>query len=1050
MDSMDLDDDPYDDDFELTDEVLNALQNVENQYTLQTASQALSQSQPQPPPPRPATSNAKTSSKPGSSWRQPKPIPRRPAVDLDDMPDITLDATNNWYAVEGSTPRPSTSLSNPRAQATKAGGSFQTNRPNPIASGASSSRETRLNPQSRPSPQSTRSNSHSRSGTATPPPNASRGPHPLAQTSIATRNTPPPQPTSTRTPSNGPQQPPPQELQNLREENSQKAQEIAALQALVKQMQAQKESTEKEVQAARDLQLIREGEISTLRRNMEKQAAAHADTLAKLRMEKLDVEKKRAALEMEMKAEMDRLKTKFSFKQQEYESSMLRFNGPPSTARRGKRVMGSQMVSTPGPSRQNSMFINNRGDLRALAPASQALPDTPLMPQRRHDHVPEDDAAPVLFPGFNDSFARRPPRSAAKPVQKETSVQSLPETIPGTPPPFDNAPIPLRATTEPLEEAEEEEKSSEEDGTIPDEDLDIEPPVFQWSHELFRLMFTCTAPAPAPIEPRLVVQTLLSTSFIGPSPAGDAIANTNTTTQWRRYQTASAELLTLFSRAGEREEDLDAALDPAENADYKALVHGISSALLTMLDALVLGGQGESEALYAVLYLVHSLIILQPTFCDRFLTLTEPRGLTLALGSILTSYRPQTGTLSGPSDIQYYKITTVDRIGLAALTLAETLAWNASDDSGASLAQLIDETESLASLLEASQPFWLITRTVQLLTICAMRPNLVTPLLTPVSEASEDMMPNHSPAITRMCAFLSDPGTLKSQTPLKRKEEVSQVTDRSYEPTFGETWDFIASIMTFFVSLGQAHEKGPYLLENFPTFAASVLACVASMCNLVFEEHPFPFSSPNKASFSFSACSASEVDRVITTLIAAIQLLHRWLYVPATVPGEELPRHADLSYLLRTIGEHVGTAQPEAFHALDHTFIVSMARLGYADFPDWLGQERIKALDDIAELARELLELFVGGPDADLIVEAYISPSQEEPDPAPVASKSMATVERELQAARREGGAQATADAGTRDGGYGRAGVGEDDEGSDTEPPSEDGERHEAMDEDVG
>ena len=90
-----------------------------------------------------------------------------------------------------------------------------------------------------------------------------------------------------------------------------------------------------------------------------------------------------------------------------------------------------------------------------------------------------------------------------------------------------------------------------------------------------------------------------------------------------------------------------------------------------------------------------------------------------------------------------------------------------------------------------------------------------------------------------------------------------------------------------------------------------------------------------------------------------------------------------------------------AFSGLDHIYIVTMTRIGYADMPPWLGINRLRVIDDVAgkmcpckmvrlilidlvlfrlELARELLELFVEGPEGDLVVESYVSLSQLRPD----------------------------------------------------------------------
>lgn len=57
---------------------------------------------------------------------------------------------------------------------------------------------------------------------------------------------------------------------------------------------------------------------------------------------------------------------------------------------------------------------------------------------------------------------------------------------------------------------------------------------------------------------------------------------------WTAYQSACAELLSLFSHVGEAQ-DIDTVLDPAENQSYQRLVRGIGSSLLIMLNALLEG-----------------------------------------------------------------------------------------------------------------------------------------------------------------------------------------------------------------------------------------------------------------------------------------------------------------------------------------------------------------------------------------------------------------------------------------------------------------------------
>lgn len=80
-------------------------------------------------------------------------------------------------------------------------------------------------------------------------------------------------------------------------------------------------------------------------------------------------------------------------------------------------------------------------------------------------------------------------------------------------------------------------------------------------------------------------------------------------------------------------------------------------------------------------------------------------------------------------------------------------------------------------------------------------------------------------------------------------------------------------------------------------------------------------------------------------LVPGLQILHHLFYGPALQSGAEIPQYADLPHILM----HSGTASGvPASNALDHTYIVTMARLGYADVPEWLGRERIRIVDDIA------------------------------------------------------------------------------------------------------
>lgn len=91
-----MSDNDYDDieEFELTEDILKALQDTEDRYTLTSGSQA-------PAPPTQPTLPASVSS--AATRRPPTVLARRAHIDLDDTPDISL-AVDGTYAIQPPTP----------------------------------------------------------------------------------------------------------------------------------------------------------------------------------------------------------------------------------------------------------------------------------------------------------------------------------------------------------------------------------------------------------------------------------------------------------------------------------------------------------------------------------------------------------------------------------------------------------------------------------------------------------------------------------------------------------------------------------------------------------------------------------------------------------------------------------------------------------------------------------------------------------------------------------------------------------------------------------
>jgi len=68
------------------------------------------------------------------------------------------------------------------------------------------------------------------------------------------------------------------------------------------------------------------------------------------------------------------------------------------------------------------------------------------------------------------------------------------------------------------------------------------------------------------------------------------------------------------------------------------------------------------------------------------------------------------------------------------------------------------------------------------------------------------------------------------------------------------------------------------------------------------------------------------------------------------------------------------------FNGLIHMFIVTFGRLSYADAPEWLSLELRSEVEDMTEMARDLLDLVVEGPELDSIYAAYQEEDSETDD----------------------------------------------------------------------
>ncbi|KAJ3506603.1 hypothetical protein NLJ89_g6781 [Agrocybe chaxingu] len=173
-----------------------------------------------------------------------------------------------------------------------------------------------------------------------------------------------------------------------------------------------------------DMKMVKEGEVSILRKTIEKNAQVHAAQVSQLRSEKEKADAKQVQLQNQMKEEMDRLRTQFLFKQQELEAS-IRVKPPASV--KAKKIGRADFPSTPLAIPSSMRSWNNAPEAstyrRLVAESPSRVPGPPPLfkasPSKQVPQSPEKRRKNATLPGFQNAFdtstpIRSPSRRAGK------------------------------------------------------------------------------------------------------------------------------------------------------------------------------------------------------------------------------------------------------------------------------------------------------------------------------------------------------------------------------------------------------------------------------------------------------------------------------------------------------------------------------------------------------------------------------------------------------------------------------------------------------------
>ncbi|KAL6308039.1 hypothetical protein BKA93DRAFT_765040 [Sparassis latifolia] len=684
--------------------------------------------------------------------------------------------------------------------------------------------------------------------------------------------------------------------------------ELEVLRAQLKELTEERGKKKQEYEGERDARLAKEGEVTILRKGLEKKNQEYSAEIARLRAAKEQAEATQAQAQKNMREEVERLKGQLQLKRNE-EATLRR---PPSSGR-SQRIRDQP---PPTPVRMPSQMREWNSDAgraprtpsRTRQITSNGSPESSRSRKYTSDH-PKKSA---LFPGFVNAFDYSPPRASqnvqAKGKQREESKVrrdlSDSDPYPSQRQQYSSPPSSPIQFLRPMEDfnplgpddqgtGADVEMTDEVKDQIPVEEYDVvEPP--DRRAELQRIIFSHKLSSSEP----------LTFHFLLGSPLPDSAS----AEQSRSYAALCDRLL----------ENLGITVPKMDGGDY--LNEVLSDILVQM--ARTLTDVRAIPALTALFSLLREVVLWQRMFARLFLSTTDddapPTIIALLCDVIRTCLNPPNEPMS----------EELSPLALRTLRLLEMLAWSAPDDLAIRLSFILKSPNVLSILLAPSQPTWLLHRSARLLAFLASHPSLFRYLLlypeTNAGEALGEKGFRHIPYIEQLSFYLTDITRQGPEADLLRE-----------------------SILTFVAGLVVAHPEAQGILAETETLIPSIILFLYNLTTPIYEEDEGLMNAPDLVT---ALCEKTN---------RTVSLLH------TLVLGGNSTR-VGLRHKLTSI-------KYRQFHGIMHMFNVALGRLSYADVPQWFEPSQHHALEEVMDLARQLLELNSDGPELELIWAAFQS-----------------------------------------------------------------------------
>ncbi|KAI9511042.1 hypothetical protein F5148DRAFT_436759 [Russula earlei] len=361
------------------------------------------------------------------------------------------------------------------------------------------------------------------------------------------------------------------------------------------------------------------------------------------------------------------------------------------------------------------------------------------------------------------------------------------------------------------------------------------------------------------------------------------------------------------------------------SAAYQAATRIVASSLAQIVSMLL--PEARLKPLSCTLNLLAHLVICLPSFVIHLLKPADsPPFLQTICDMIVNILRPSNTSRNAPEFLD---------LGREVFFVLDAVIYALPMDHHPQLAVVPQTADVLQTLLSKDQPSSLLEYSTRALSYLSTRAGIYRSLLSfPLDTPENARDIAKLPQVDGMCALLMD-------------------SSRA-----GATGHGIrASVLIALTSLAIAHEDALMILSGSPFFIPSLVKLLADLTTALWEEDPELIASATLLSepVSPSLCFQTFDDhcRTVAGITKSMLLLHYVIFRTPTGPAGLRAR--------------LQAAPPRHFNGIGHQFVVALGRLSFAELPDEVSASDRMLLEQLADTARDVMDLVVAGPESESV-----------------------------------------------------------------------------------